>query len=60
MTARKSLDEQLMSRIEVLEREVKELRTSTCKRNDSDLEIMDQRTGETMRMGNLSTPFSDM
>ena len=39
---------------------MRELRAWKNKKNESELELMDQRTGETMRMGNLSTPFSDI
>ena len=55
-----SSDDRMFRRVEVLEKDVRELKAWKHKKNESELELMDQRTGETLRLGNLSTPFSDM
>ena len=53
-------DENVVQRVQALENDIRELRAWKNKKNESELELMDQRTGETMRLGNLSTPFSEI
>ena len=55
-----SSDDRMFRRVEVLEKDVRELKAWKLKKNESELELMDQRTGETLRLGNMSTPFSEI